>query len=110
MEGKAGILIQLQQLNDKLRLAGMRVLELEKNISAKSNEIVFLKNELKNAETENKNLSKNQRLIEKDLENKVFLPKLVKKTAITSSDTDSVKQLLEEYIKELDYCISQLES
>ncbi len=110
MIGKASILIQLQQLNDKLRLASMRVIELEKTISTKSNEIDFLKNELKNAETENKNLSKNQRLIEKDLENKVFLPKLVKKTAITTSDSDSVKQLLEEYIKELDYCITQLNS
>lgn len=110
MGNKAAILIQLQQLNDKLSLASSRIKELENSVLSQSNQIENLKEQLKIADNENKNLSKNQRLIEKDLENKLFLPKLVKKTAVTSSDQESVKQLLEEYIKELDYCIKTLSS
>lgn len=84
---------------------------LERKISLLLNEYKNLKNELKHLKTENHELrgvlnSKEHQI--SDFQNKFKISKIADSLALSGDDSTELKQVLNEYIKEIDRCIAHL--
>jgi|TARA_R110000737_G_scaffold343685_1_gene369922 chromosome segregation ATPase len=92
------------QLNSELN-------SLERKISLLLNEYKNLKKELDHTKTENEELrsvlsSKEHQI--SDFQNKFKISKIADSLALSGDDSTELKQVLNEYIKEIDRCIAHL--
>jgi len=92
------------QLNSELN-------SLERKISLLLNEYKNLKKELDHTKTENEELrsvlsSKEHQI--SDFQNKIKISKIADSLALSGDDSTELKQVLNEYIKEIDRCIAHL--
>ena len=93
-----------QSLNSEL-------ISLERKIKLLLNEHALLKEEIEQLKSENRELkldmsSKNEKL--DDFQNKIKISKIVGSMVADGEDTSDLKEIINDYIKEIDKCIAHL--
>jgi hypothetical protein len=102
------ILLKFETIKSRLSELVFKLNDTEEKLRKTEEEIVRLKNLIKQQELSLKNLHKTKGNEQKDFVKKEFFHKLVKNTGSSSDDKDDLKRTLDEYIKEIESCIAQL--
>lgn len=98
-------------MNDNHQSLNNELVSLERKIKLLLNEHQLLKEEIEQLKQENQELkldmhSKNEKL--DDFQNKIKISKIVGSMVADGEDTSDLKEIINDYIKEIDKCIAHL--
>ena len=98
-------------MNENHQSLNNELVSLERKIKLLLNEHQLLKEEIEQLKQENRELrldmhSKNEKL--DDFQNKIKISKIVGSMVADGEDTSDLKEIIDDYIKEIDKCIAHL--
>jgi len=98
-------------MNNNPQSLGTELVSLERKVKLLLNEHALLKDEIVQLKRENDSLrqeanSKDEKL--DDFQNKIKISKIVGSMVTDGDDTSDLKEIINEYIKEIDKCIAHL--
>ena len=98
-------------MNENHQSLNVELVSLERKIKLLLNEHQLLKEEIESLKQENRELrhdmdSKNEKL--DDFQNKIKISKIVGSMVANGEDTSDLKEIINDYIKEIDKCIAHL--
>lgn len=104
-------MVNFIEMNNYHQSLNSELISLERKIKLLLNEHALLKEEIEQLKSENRELkldmsSKNEKL--DDFQNKIKISKIVGSMVADGEDTSDLKEIINDYIKEIDKCIAHL--
>lgn len=104
-------MVNFIEMNNYHQSLNSELISLERKIKLLLNEHALLKEEIEQLKNENRELkqdmsSKNEKL--DDFQNKIKISKIVGSMVADGEDTSDLKEIINDYIKEIDKCIAHL--
>lgn len=104
-------MVNFIEMNNYHQSLNSELISLERKIKLLLNEHALLKEEIEQLKNENRSLkldmsSKNEKL--DDFQNKIKISKIVGSMVADGEDTSDLKEIINDYIKEIDKCIAHL--
>lgn len=104
-------MVNFIEMNSYHQSLNSELISLERKIKLLLNEHALLKEEIAQLKNENRELkldmsSKNEKL--DDFQNKIKISKIVGSMVADGEDTSDLKNIINDYIKEIDKCIAHL--
>lgn len=104
-------MVNFIEMNNYPQSLNNELVSLERKIKLLLNEHALLKEEIEQLKSENRELkldmsSKNEKL--DDFQNKIKISKIVGSMVADGEDTSDLKDIINDYIKEIDKCIAHL--
>lgn len=104
-------MVNFIEMNNYHQSLNSELISLERKIKLLLNEHALLKEEIEQLKNENRELkldmsSKNEKL--DDFQNKIKISKIVGSMVADGEDTSDLKNIINDYIKEIDKCIAHL--